>query len=330
MTTRTRSTTTDDTTESAGRDDLSPQGAPARTRRWWRRSASVGADPGVDRAGVGDTDVHGSVIDETDVDASDVGASDVGASDVDASLGGSSGSTPAGNTRPRRVVRPPRRWPWVLGILVVVGALVGGFVVLWWTPVLGLRTVQVSGVQEQVRDEVVAAAGVTPGTPLARIDLDEVSARVAGVPEVASVQVSRGWPDTLDVQVVPRTPVAVTQANGSWWLMDASGDPYVTVPGAAAGLPVVELATPGSSDPATAAALTVAEALPESLRTQVAAVAARTGFDVTLRLADGRTVVWGDAADALQTARKIQVLPALLQQDGTTYDVSDPTLVTVR
>ncbi|MBM9477528.1 FtsQ-type POTRA domain-containing protein [Nakamurella flavida] len=233
-------------------------------------------------------------------------------------------------TRPRRVVRPPRRWPWIVGMVLAVVVLIGGFVTVWWTPLLGLRTVQVSGVQDDVRAQVQAAVDVTAGTPLARIDLDAVSARVADVPSVASVQVSRGWPHALDVQVVARVPVAVTQANGSWWLMDAAGDPYVPVDAAPAGLPVVELATPGAGDPATVAALTVAQALPDGLRTQVAAVAARTAFDVTLRLADGRTVVWGDAADATQTARKIEVLPALLQQDGTVLDVSDPTLVTVR
>jgi hypothetical protein len=39
-------------------------------------------------------------------------------------------------------------------------------------------------------------------------------------------------------------------------------------------------------------------------------------------------VLWGEAT---QSAEKMQILPALLAaQDGTSYDITDPTLVSVR
>jgi cell division protein FtsQ len=148
------------------------------------------------------------------------------------------------------------------------------------------------------------------------------------VSEVSSVEVSRGWPDTLAIAVSPRIPVAVTSANGQFYLLDAGGDPYLAVASPPAGLVTVQLVAPGAGDPSTVAALTVASALTQDFRAQVAQITARTPFDVELTLTDGRKIIWGEAT---QSAQKMQVLPALLaQQDGTEYDVTDPTLVTVR
>ncbi|HEY4991001.1 MAG TPA: cell division protein FtsQ/DivIB, partial [Nakamurella sp.] len=94
------------------------------------------------------------------------------------------------------------------------------------------------------------------------------------------------------------------------------------------GLLTVQLVAPGVGDPSTAAALTVAEALTPGFRGQVAQLSARTAFDVELTLTDGRKVLWGEPAES---AQKMQILPALLAaQQGTEYDVTDPTLVSVR
>ncbi len=86
------------------------------------------------------------------------------------------------------------------------------------------------------------------------------------------------------------------------------------------------MAAPGPGDASTGAALTSVTALPSALLAEVASVAAPTPESVTLTLRDGRTVIWGDAADG-QT--KAEVLPALLRQPGTRYDISTPTAVTV-
>ncbi|MBM9469253.1 cell division protein FtsQ/DivIB [Nakamurella leprariae] len=272
------------------------------------------------------------------------------------------------SARPVRARR--RRWPLLVGLATVAVLLVAGFVVAWFTPVLGVRSVQVDGITaatggdaaadpsattgdpaaaEQVRAEVLAASGVALDTPLARVDPAAVAARVAALPGITAAEVERAWPDTLLITVELPVPVAVTQANDSWWLLDATGEPYRTVAGreSVPTLPVVELATPGPQDPATLAAVRVSGVLPESLRAQLAAVAATSPYDVTLRLTDGRTVRWGtagpdpgvaatagDGSDDttldVDTARKLQVLPAVLQQPGTVFDISDPTLVSVR
>ena len=222
----------------------------------------------------------------------------------------------------------PRRWPWILALTLVGVLLVGAIYAVFFSPLLGVRSVAITGAPEPLTAKVRAIVDVPDGTPLARVDLDEVAAKVEGVQEIAAVEVARGWPDTLSIIVTPRVPVAVTSANGQFWLLDATGDPYLAVATPPAGLITVALVAPGVGDSSTIAALTVAAALTPDFRAQVASISARTDFDVELTMIDGRKIIWGEATDS---DKKMQILPALLlAQEGTEYDVTDPTLVTVR
>lgn len=222
----------------------------------------------------------------------------------------------------------PRRWPWIVALAVVGLLICGAGYVIFISSLLGLRTVTITGVPDDVAAQIRTIAPAPDGFPLARIDLDGVRASVDAVPQVSEAEVSRAWPGTLTIAVTPRVPSAVTSANGQLWLLDASGDPYLAVTAPPAGLVTVQLVAPRVGDPSTAAALTVAAALTPPFRPTVAAISARTPFDIELTLKDGRKVLWGEATES---AQKMQVLPALLAaQDGKVYDITDPTLVTVR
>ena len=212
--------------------------------------------------------------------------------------------------------------------MLVVVLLSGAVYSVFFSPLLGVRAVTVTGAPDELISKIRSVVPISAGTPLARIDLDDIAADVEAVPEISSVEVSRKWPDTLVIEVTPRVPVAVTSANGQFWLLDATGDPYLAVSTPPVGMVIVQLVAPGAGDPSTIAALSVAAALTDSFRSQVSTIAARTAFDVELTLTDGRKVIWGEAT---KSAEKMQILPALLlAQDGTEYDVTDPTLVTVR
>ncbi len=225
-------------------------------------------------------------------------------------------------------VRRRRRWPWVVALTLIVALLSGGVYAVFFSSLLAVRSVTVTGADETLTGHVRSVVTVPEGTPLARVDLDAVASTVEQVPEVGKVVVAREWPDTLAITVTPRVPVAVTSANGQLWLLDTDGDPYLTVASPPPGLVTVQLAAPGQNDPATRAAVQVAIALTPDFKSQVAVLSARTGFDIELTLIDRRKVIWGEP---IENARKMQVLPALLAaRDGTEYDISDPTLVTVR
>lgn len=208
----------------------------------------------------------------------------------------------------------------------MVLGLVGIVVVVLWTPVLGVRSVDVEGVRDLTTAQVVAAAEVRPGTPMLRLDTVGIMARVAVLPRVAAVDVSRDWPSTVRITVTERDPVGVLAASDGMHLVDSTGFDYATVPTAPAGLPKIQLPSASPHDPRTQAVVRVLAALPTQLRAQTIAISADTPGSVTLALANGKTIRWGDAADS---ARKAAVLAALMTRPGRVYDVSSPDLPTI-
>lgn len=224
--------------------------------------------------------------------------------------------------------RRRRRWRRLLVALLVAAPLAGlGWLVLL-SPVLGVAHVQVTGTERLTPNQVVDAAHVRPGTPLARVGVAAVARRVeAALPPVQDVRVRRVWPRTLELQVVERAPVAAVSRPDGVLLLSADGVGFATVPVLPPGVPRLELPAPGRNDPATRAALSVLGELPADLRTRTTLVRATTAGDVQLVLADGRTVVWGDAADAAAKAAEVQ---ALLRLPGTVLDVSAPGLAVRR
>ncbi len=212
-------------------------------------------------------------------------------------------------------------WTILLTLLSVALGLV-----LYFTPLMSARSVEVSGTEVVTRDEVLAAAQVQLGTPLLQIDTDAVADRVAGIRRVATTRVQRGYPSTLRITIAERVALAVKDFPDGPHLFDRDGVDFATAP-PPPGLPYLDVDNPGPADPPTKAALEVMTALPPDVVAQVGRVAAPSVASVTLTLADGRTVVWGTTD---RTDEKADKLAALLTQPGRVYDVSSPDLPTVK
>ncbi|UOY02906.1 cell division protein FtsQ/DivIB [Blastococcus sp. PRF04-17] len=217
-------------------------------------------------------------------------------------------------------------------------ALVALGAVLWLLfagPLLAVRSIQVDGLRSLPADQVREAAGVERGTPLLRLDVDAAEARVARLPQVASVEVTRGWPDSVVITVVERVPVAIVGPPGERSLMDADGVLFDLVTGEPpTGVVPLDVADPRPGDPATTAALAAVSALPVDVREGVAGAAATSPEAITLTLTDGTVVQWGDAG---RSDAKAAVLGALIEQlasgalePATTIDVSTPQAVVLR
>ncbi|GAA3011739.1 cell division protein FtsQ/DivIB [Streptosporangium longisporum] len=218
---------------------------------------------------------------------------------------------------------------WRSGVLVLLTVAVVGIAawLVFFSPVLGVREIEVVGNAGLSEEQIRRAAQVADGRPLATVDVAEVTSRIRAIPQVESVKVSRTWPDTLRVQVVEREPVAVVPAGGRSALMDRHGVVVEVRDVAPPVLPVLRVARPGPGDPATAAALTVITALPDDLARRVAEVLAPSAETVSLRLKDGRSVVWGGGD---RPADKARILVTLLERRADSYDVSSPDVVTVK
>jgi cell division protein FtsQ len=211
----------------------------------------------------------------------------------------------------------------VLGSLVVLG--VSAWVLLG-SSLLGVADVQVQGTHRVGRAEVVDAAAVTRGTPLARVDTAAVAARVGRLAAVGSVEVRRNWPRALTVLVHERVPAAVRERGEGFVLVDRTGVAFGAVSSRPKRLPLVS-APVSAGAPALRAALDALDDVPPSVRGQVRAVLAASAEEVTLQLTRGRTVVWGDPGLG---KRKGLVLAVLLTRKANVYDVSVPDAPTTR
>jgi cell division protein FtsQ len=224
----------------------------------------------------------------------------------------------------RRKLRAALPWALTAAAVLVVGALVW---VVYGTSVLGLRTVEVVGTDSLTPLQVEQAASVRMKQPLAAVDLERVRGRVEDLPAVDRAVVSRGWPSTLVIEVVERSPVAAVPAGEQFALIDVEGVPFRTVARRPRDLPMAELAAPGPDDVNTRSALTVLSSLTAELREQLVSISVPAPAQVRLGLRQDRTVIWGDDT---QSETKAQVATKLLEREGDTIDVSTPRMVTIR
>lgn len=93
-------------------------------------------------------------------------------------------------------------------VLILVGAfIIFGMWLFYFSSVFALQSVVVQGVKLVSAAEVGQRADMGAGTPLARINPEEIEARVMGIPAVRSVQVTRRWPNTVVIEVQERREV---------------------------------------------------------------------------------------------------------------------------
>jgi cell division protein FtsQ len=211
----------------------------------------------------------------------------------------------------------------IAGTAVLVA--IGGWF-LYGTSVLGVDRVRVVGSGPVGDAAVLRAAAIPDGTPLASLDLGAVESRVESIVGVAHAHVGRDWPSTIVITVTPRVAVAVVPRGDAYSLIDTSGVVFRDTP-SDQGLPVVVVSDAGPRDPSTRSALSVLRSLPAGIRDQLIRITASSPASVTLELAGGRTVIWGDDSD---NAAKGRVATSLLARAGTVIDVSAPTVVTVK
>jgi cell division protein FtsQ len=239
--------------------------------------------------------------------------------------GAASPDEAAGASPTSGVIAVPGRRMWRATFLALATAgVVGAAVwVLFGSRLLVVRSVVVTGTRLVPRSEVLAAAGVEPGTPLIWVNTAQVAARVDTIRQVGSALVRRSWPDRVVIVVRERTAaLALTAPGGGYDLVDSGGVIVQWAASRPADLPIYPTAASVSSlrgDPDLAAVAAVLGELPPWLRHSVASVTAPDPDQVTLRLADGITVLWGGTDRAVAKAAELTVL---MRAHMHYYDVS--------
>ncbi len=218
--------------------------------------------------------------------------------------------------------------------LAVLAVVVAGVVawLIWFSSVLAVRDVDVSGRSTLRESQVLDAADVPTGRPLARVDVAAIEGRIASLERIDSVDVTRSWPHTLSISVVERQAVIWSTSGGTIRGIDRNGIDFRSYRSAPKGLLEAKISAVDGEERLRVArsVARVVELVTDrdpALRKQIQSIRADTLDSIELDLTEGRTVVWGSSDDG---ARKLQVLEPLLGIDAARYDVSAPDQPTTR
>ena len=227
-----------------------------------------------------------------------------------------------------RLLAGPRARRRALALALVAAALLGGWLWLRDSSLVGITHVHVRGptggdgpaIRSALRD---AARGMTT------LDVDEGALRAAvkGFPVVKDVRASAGFPHDLTVTVVEYHPVAAVTLDGARVPVAADG---TLLRGQPASPSVPTLAIPAASaggrltSPRARAAVAILAAAPAVLRPSVTGVQpAPDGLQVAL--ANGPTIEFGDAARPRAKWAAIAAMLADPRAAGASYlDVRAP------
>jgi cell division protein FtsQ len=189
------------------------------------------------------------------------------------------------------------------------------------SPMLGVNTVTVQGNRQVSAAQVRDAATIKHGTPLVRLDTAAVMRRVESLPQVASATVRTDYPSTVVITITERVAVGYLTAGKRFMLVDKTGDQYRTVATKPKLLPLFVVPAGPNAKATGEAVATAAASLTKALLAKVDSVQAFDPTAITLLLADHRVVRWGSAD---RSADKARILPVLLRQPGTQFDVTNP------
>lgn len=196
------------------------------------------------------------------------------------------------------------RFRLVVAVVVLV-AVIGGGLALYRSQAFAVRKLRVSGTSHLTMARVVALARVPGDTTLLRLPSAEIAQRLEKEPWIAEAKVRRVFPDTVQIDVVERRPVAAVDARQELWLVDAQR--YVVEKGAAdASLTVpvirdVEGFKPKAGEQSPSAtlgnALAVISGVSPEMRKMVRAVTAPSVDETALLTNEGIEILVGPARE---------------------------------
>jgi len=228
----------------------------------------------------------------------------------------------------RRFTRRTRhRRALLLGVAGAVAAVVAASILVTVSPLMAVRTIEVSGTHRLSASQVEHAVAGQLGRPLALVDRTAVRRDLGRIRMIRSYSLVSEPPSTLKIRIVERVPVAAVKTSGGYAVVDAAGVTIETSRAKPKAYPVVSSAV---GSPGFASAASVLQALPASTAKKVATVSASGDADVSFTLRGSTAkVVWGDSSSS---ALKAVILTRLLAAvpHASLYDVSSPRDVVTR
>ena len=190
--------------------------------------------------------------------------------------------------------------------------------ILWFSSVFDVRSIRVFGTHFTTHAQVLQLADITLGQPIARVNTGDVASRITRLRQVESVDVRRGFPHSIVLDVHERVAIAAAQdSSNGWWLVDKTGAMFQHVKQPPKKLTTVYAYT----ERFRGIGARMAAGMPEWLRLRVKQVHVYAPEDIQLEMRNGKNVKWGGES---RGERKAAVLKVLLTVHARYYDVSAP------
>ena len=209
--------------------------------------------------------------------------------------------------------------PWLIWLLLAILAT------LWWSLYQSkwfvAENIVVTGNSRLATEQIIQAANVPIGNSLMSIDTLGLTSTLLTIPELKAVTVERGWPHTVLINVIERTPIAVAETGSGFNLIDSDGHGAGAVTTPPRGLLIIS-AQPDS--PAMVGAISALAAIPPEWK--LVGLAALTQDSIVATLRSGAVITFGSGDRA---ADKVEVAQALIEKGYSVINVSAPDAATV-
>ena len=116
--------------------------------------------------------------------------------------------------------RSPKRLIKAIAVLIILSGLIAFLV---YSPLFILKHVVINGNSYLTQEEITKIAGVNIGEPLFKLETGEVSQRLLHDLRVESAVVKRVMPDTLEITITERTPLATIACDYGYLDLDRQG-----------------------------------------------------------------------------------------------------------
>jgi cell division protein FtsQ len=223
-----------------------------------------------------------------------------------------------------RQPKPVRDVPWrrvfgSIAAVAVLGTVATGTAWLVMGDTVRVRQVNVVGSQV-VPPYAVAVIAALDGESLLRINLDAAEARVAALPGVAGVDITRDWPQGVQVTLLEQQGWGYWQAGGQRVLVDAAGESLLLARLPASDAPtIIDVAAPADlangikvdTDTVALVARLKGEGTFERIGIQPTAFVFRRDRGLTVLVEDSPDTVFGDSTNY---AFKVATWEALIEE----------------
>lgn len=190
-------------------------------------------------------------------------------------------------------------------VAIAVIAVVGGFSALYRSSAFPVRRIEVVGNRRLTAEQVRSLARVPADATLLRFPARAVRERLLADSWIASVRVTRDFPDGMRVRLEERSPIARLDVKSTFWLVDTNA--FVLGHAAVEDTSTLPLVRdiPGLSpkagrrvdSPELKNALRVLAGLSPSLRSSTRAISAPSIDRTAIYTSDGVEIFFGESSD---------------------------------